>query len=87
MFAALSYDAAIVMGRTLIKRYAAKRSVQAVGGMLPFGFGAAIGAGFNYKAIRSIARDADTFFRQLAPSSPTRSAGALTLRPEAVLNA
>lgn len=55
------------LGRTIITKYGTKRGVIALGRVLPFGIGAAIGSSANYLAVRVISRHSNSFFRQLAP--------------------
>ncbi len=55
------------LGRTIVTKYGTKRGVVALGRALPLGIGAAVGGGANYAFARSIARQADTFFRLLPP--------------------
>lgn len=50
------------LARTLVSRYGRKRVAISVGKLLPFGFGAAIGAGGNALLVRSVGRSADRFF-------------------------
>lgn len=52
------------IAKRIVTKYGTRRGVVALGRALPFGFGAAIGGGGNYLLIRSIARQADTFFRE-----------------------
>lgn len=56
------------LGRTIITKYGTKRGAVALGRLLPFGFGAAFGGAANYAMVRVIARQADQFFRLLAPT-------------------
>lgn len=56
------------LGRTMITKYGPKRGVIAIGRVLPFGIGAAIGSSASYAAIRMISRHANKFFMQLAPA-------------------
>lgn len=53
------------MGRTIITKYGTKRGVVALGRVLPFGIGAAIGGTTNYVSVRTVARHADNFFAKL----------------------
>lgn len=55
------------LGRTIVTKYGTKRGVIALGRVLPFGIGAVIGSTANYAAVRVLSRQADSFFRQLAP--------------------
>lgn len=56
------------LGRTIITKYGTKRGVIALGRVLPFGIGAAIGSTANYAGMRMISRQANQFFTQLAPA-------------------
>lgn len=56
-----------ILGRTIVTKYGTKRGAIALGRVLPFGVGAAVGSIANYSAVRVISRQADTFFSQLAP--------------------
>ncbi len=47
------------LNRTVITKYGKKRGAVAIGNVLPFGFGAAIGGGANYLLTRAVARSAD----------------------------
>jgi hypothetical protein len=58
-----------LLGRTVVTKYGTRRGAIAVGRALPLGFGAAIGGTANYALIRMIARQADTFFAHLPPTS------------------
>lgn len=58
-----------VFSNVIVRRYGNKRGAIAVGRSLPLGFGALIGAGANYSAIRALARHADTFFAKLPYSA------------------
>ncbi len=53
------------MGRTIVTKYGTKRGVVALGRVLPFGIGMAIGGTANYVTVRVLARHADSFFRDL----------------------
>lgn len=53
------------LGRTVITKYGTKRGAVALGKLLPFGFGAAIGGGANALTVTAVARSADRFMRQL----------------------
>lgn len=53
------------LGRTVITKYGTKRGAVALGKLLPFGFGAAIGGGANVLTVNAVARNADRFMRQL----------------------
>jgi hypothetical protein len=55
------------LGRTIVTKYGTKRGVIALGRALPFGIGAVIGGTTNYAFARTIARQADEFFRLLPP--------------------
>jgi hypothetical protein len=54
------------LGRTVVTKYGTKRGAIALGRLLPFGVGAAIGGGLNYATVRVIARRADRFFQLLS---------------------
>jgi hypothetical protein len=56
------------LGRTIVTKYGTKRGAIALGRVLPFGIGAAIGSSANYYAARAIARQSNKFFSQLAPA-------------------
>lgn len=58
-----------VMSRSLLGRYGSKRGLVAVVRALPVGFGAVIGGTVNYRAIRRLAADADSFFAKLPYSA------------------
>lgn len=62
------------LGRTIVTRYGSRRGAVALGRALPFGIGAAIGGSANYGLARVIARQADSFFRDLPPSLGGRPA-------------
>lgn len=53
------------LARTMISRYGKKRAALAFGKLLPFGFGAAIGAGGNAMLVSAVARSADAFMSDL----------------------
>ncbi len=55
----------------VLKKYGTRRSVLAVGKLLPFGIGAVVGGGANYAFVRVVGRQADQFFRSalLLPSA------------------
>lgn len=53
------------LARTVISRYGRKRAALAVGKLIPFGFGAAIGASGNAMLVRSVARSSDRFMGDL----------------------
>ena len=53
------------LGRTIVTKYGTKRGAIALGRALPFGIGAAIGAGANYLGVHAVGKHADQFFRQL----------------------
>ena len=57
------------LGRTVVTKYGSTRGAIALGRLLPFGVGAAIGGGLNYATVRVIARRADRFFALLAGMS------------------
>jgi hypothetical protein len=56
----------------VLKKYGTRRSILAVGKLLPFGIGAVVGGGANYAFVRVVGRQADRFFRSalLLPSAP-----------------
>jgi hypothetical protein len=58
-----------LMSRALVRRYGTRRGAVALGRLLPVGIGAAIGGSVNYFAIRTLARQADTFFARLPYSA------------------
>jgi hypothetical protein len=53
------------LGRKLLARWGARRGVRWLGRLLPFGIGAAFGAGTNYAIARRLAHHADRFFANL----------------------
>jgi hypothetical protein len=55
------------LARKFVTRWGARRGAAALGKALPFGIGAAFGAGTNYAVARRIALAADRFFATLAP--------------------
>ena len=58
-----------VLAKAIVRRYGAKRGAILLGRSLPLGIGALIGGGANYRAIRSLGRDADSFFAKLPYSA------------------
>ena len=54
-----------VIGRTVLTKYGSKRGAVALGRVLPFGFGAAIGGTANYVTTRTLARHTNKFFAEL----------------------
>lgn len=52
-----------ILGRTVLTKYGSKRGAVALGRVLPFGIGAAVGGAANYATVHAIARQADRFFR------------------------
>lgn len=54
-----------VIGRTILTKYGTKRGAVALGRLLPFGFGAAIGGTANYVTTRTLARHTNKFFTEL----------------------
>lgn len=52
----------------LVRRYGSRRGAATLGSLLPFGIGAAIGAGGNAYGVNAVARHADRFFRELPGS-------------------
>ncbi len=58
-----------LMSRSMLQKYGTRRGLIALGRALPVGIGALIGGGANYRAIRKLARDADTFFARLPYSA------------------
>ena len=56
------------LGRKILARWGARRGATVLGKVLPFGIGAAFGAGTNFAMARAIARHADKFFRSLPAS-------------------
>jgi hypothetical protein len=67
----------------VLKKYGTRRSVLAVGKLLPFGIGAVVGGGANYAFVRVVGRQADRFFRSalLLPSAPYTAGGGGSSRP------
>lgn len=55
-----------VLGRTIITKYGTKRGAIAIGRLLPFGIGAAIGGSLNFATVRAVTRGADKFFSLLS---------------------
>lgn len=53
------------LGRTIVTKYGTKRGAIALGRLLPFGVGAAIGGGANVVLTRSVGRYAHSFFADL----------------------
>ncbi len=53
------------LGRQVVTKYGTKRGALAVGRLLPFGFGAAIGGSSNYVLVRALGRHTDRFFREM----------------------
>ena len=51
--------------RTVLVNYGKRRGAMAVGKLMPFGIGAAIGAGGNAKLVGTVARNADKLMREL----------------------
>jgi hypothetical protein len=58
-----------LMSRSMLQKYGTRRGLIALGRALPVGIGAVIGGGANYRAIRKLSRDADTFFARLPYSA------------------
>lgn len=58
-----------LMSRSMLRRYGTRRGLIALGTALPIGIGAAFGGGANYRAIRTLTRDADAFFARLPYSA------------------
>ena len=58
-----------VLAKAIVRRYGAKRGAILLGRSLPLGIGALIGGGANYRAIRSLGKDADAFFAKLPYSA------------------
>jgi hypothetical protein len=58
-----------LMARTLVRRYGTSRALVSIGRLLPLGVGAAVGGTANVAAIRSLAREADTFFAHMPYSA------------------
>ncbi|MEE9417435.1 MAG: EcsC family protein [Acidimicrobiales bacterium] len=57
------------LGAHVLAKYGTRRGIATVGRLLPFGVGAVIGGGANYTMTRTLAKQADQFFR-----SPTLAA-------------
>jgi hypothetical protein len=53
------------LGRRLIARWGIRRGAAAAGHLIPFGIGAAVGAGINWLSVRGLAKATDRFFREL----------------------
>jgi hypothetical protein len=53
------------IGRTVVTKYGTKRGAVALGRVLPFGIGAAIGGSANYAFAKALAAQADRFFQQV----------------------
>jgi hypothetical protein len=53
------------LGRKVMKKYGTRRGAIALGRALPLGLGAAVGGSANYALVRTIANQADDFFREL----------------------
>lgn len=58
-----------LMSRSMLQKYGTRRGLIALGTALPIGIGAVFGGGANYRAIRKLARDADSFFARLPYSA------------------
>ncbi len=52
------------MGRAVIAKYGARRGVAAIGRVVPFGIGAALGYGMNTRAVSMTAKHAHGFFTE-----------------------
>ncbi len=67
----------------VLKKYGTRRSILAVGKLLPFGIGAVVGGGANYAFVRVVGRQADRFFRStlLLPSAPHAAGDGGSSRP------
>jgi hypothetical protein len=59
------------LGRTIITKWGARRGGVAIGRLVPFGIGAAIGGSANYLSARAVTRQAHAFFRDLPPMLAT----------------
>jgi hypothetical protein len=53
------------LGRKILARWGARRGAATLGRVLPFGIGAAFGAGTNYVMARAVAKHAHRFFTRL----------------------
>lgn len=58
-----------VLTKALVRRYGTRRGVIALGRAIPLGIGAVIGGSANWTAVRSLARNADSFFARLPYSA------------------
>lgn len=58
------------LAATVISRYGSRRSVLAVGKLLPFGIGAVVGGTANYGLIRVVASQSNRFFSEYAALMP-----------------
>lgn len=61
------------LGRRLAMRFGARRGAMALGRILPFGIGAAVGGSANYMSVQAIGRHANTFFADLPYGPPPTS--------------
>jgi hypothetical protein len=59
------------LGRTILTKWGTRRGGVALGRLLPFGIGAAIGGSANYLSVRAVTRQAHAFFRDLPPMLAT----------------
>ncbi|HYX43496.1 MAG TPA: hypothetical protein VE760_00545, partial [Acidimicrobiales bacterium] len=58
------------LGRSVLTRFGTRRGAPALGRVLPFGIGAAVGGSANYLSVQAIGRHADSFFRSLPYELP-----------------
>lgn len=59
----------------LIRRFGATEAAERFGRLMPFGIGAAIGAGLNGMTVHKVAQHADRFFREQGPAKAAEAIG------------
>jgi hypothetical protein len=62
------------LARTVLTRYGKQRGAMAFGKLMPFGVGAAIGAGGNAMLVNAVARNADKLMTELPRGGPLAAA-------------
>jgi hypothetical protein len=72
------------LGRKLLARFGARRGAAMLGRVLPFGIGAAFGAGTNYVLAKRLAQHADRFFAALSRDAEPTADLEVTSAPLAV---
>ncbi len=65
------------------KKYGTRRSALALGKLLPFGIGAAVGGAANFAFVRVVGKQAKRFFTSALPVGPSASNGSLPPPPTA----